>query len=89
MGGICFLLAGNMLGGVNRDKATGRGHFMFRVGKAQEALCAERPEAVPVVMGGRRMGGMFHVDEAAASDAVLRDWVAASLHFVSDLPPKG
>jgi hypothetical protein len=89
MGGICFLLDGNMLGGVNRNKTTGAGHFMFRIGKEHEADGAARPEAEPVVMGGRRMGGMFYVAEEACTDAVLKDWVALSLRFVGALPAKG
>ena len=89
MGGICFLLDGNMLGGVNRNKTTGAGHYMFRIGKEHEADGAARPEAEPVVMGGRRMGGMFYVAEDACSDAVLKDWVELSLRFVGSLPAKG
>lgn len=33
MGGVCFLLQGNMLGGADRTK-DGAGRFMFRVGRA-------------------------------------------------------
>ena len=36
MGGVCFLLKGNMVCGVDRTKA-GEGRFMFRIGKDNPA----------------------------------------------------
>ncbi|PRY26591.1 TfoX-like protein [Aliiruegeria haliotis] len=86
MGGICFLLYGNMIGGVRREKS-GAGHFMFRVGKDNEAVAAQRAEAVQVEMGGRRMGGFFYVDEEVP-DRVVAEWVSLALEFVGSLPPK-
>lgn len=88
-GGVCILLHGNMLGGASRDKATGTGRFMFRVGKENEARAATLPGGEPMIHGGRRMGGFFHVPEATATDIVLLDWAALALSHVAALPPKG
>jgi TfoX/Sxy family transcriptional regulator of competence genes len=87
MGGLCFFLNGNMLGGVDRTKA-GQGRFMFRVGKEAEAQALKRPGAEPVVLGGRRMGGLIFVDEKACGEKALRAWVVLAMEFVSILPRK-
>lgn len=86
-GGVCFLLDGNMLGGVRRDK-DGVGRFMFRVGDAGEAEAGQRPGAEPMVMGGRRMRGFYFVQEDDCDDAALAGWIALAHRFVSGLPPK-
>jgi len=87
MGGTCFLLNGNMLGGADRTK-DGRGRFMFRVGKENEAEALKRPRAIAMVQGGRRMGGLIFVDESACDETGLREWIALALSFVGQLPPK-
>ncbi len=87
MGGLCFLLNGNMIGGADRAK-TGEGRFMLRVGKENEATALARPGASIVELGGRRMGGMMFVDEAACTIDDLRDWVFLALSFVETLPAK-
>lgn len=88
MGGLVFLLDGNMLAGANRDRESGQGHFLFRVGKENAEAAEARPEAIPMIMNGRRMGGFYHVHEEAASDAALAAWVALALSFVKTLPAK-
>ena len=87
MGGHCFFLNGNMLGGADRPKG-GAGRFMFRVGKGNEAEALGRPGAEIVQFGGRRMGGLIFVDEAHCDDAALKAWVALACDFVADLPAK-
>ncbi len=87
MGGVCFLLHGNMLGGADRTKA-GEGRFMLRVGKENEAEALQRPGAMPVNFTGRHMGGLVFVDAAACDHATLEGWIALALRFVSTLPPK-
>ncbi len=87
MGGVCFLLHGNMIGGADRTKS-GDGRFMFRVGKDNEAEALSRPGAAVMEQGGRRMGGLIFVDEKACDDAALVNWIALALSFVSTLPPK-
>lgn len=87
MGGVCFLLDGNMIGGADRTK-TGEGRFMFRVGKDNEAAALTRPGAVIMEQGGRRMGGLIFVAEDECGGAALKQWVSLALSFVTTLPPK-
>jgi len=82
MGGVCFLLNGNMLGGVNKDS------FMFRVGKELEAEALSRPGSKPMIHGGRKMGGLIWVSPEDCTDAALAGWVKLALRFVGDLPAK-
>jgi len=87
MGGVCFMLDGNMIGGADRAK-TGQGRFLFRVGRDNEAAALARPGAVTMEQGGRRMTGLIFVDEDACGGAALKDWVSLALSFVTTLPPK-
>ena len=87
MGGLCFFINGNMIGGADRAK-TGAGRFMFRVGKDNEAQALARAGATIVELGGRRMGGLIFADEDCCDDQALRDWLSLALSFVSALPPK-
>lgn len=87
MGGVCFMIDGNMLGGADRQ-TDGTGRYMFRVGKDNQAEALSRPGAIPVANAGRRMGGMVFVDEAACEGERLKEWVALAYRFVGTLPPK-
>lgn len=87
MGGICFLLDGNMIGGADRTK-DGTGRFMFRVGKDNQEQALARDGATVMEMGGRRMSGLIFVEEDACDDVALREWVSLALDFVTTLPPK-
>ena len=87
MGGLCLLLNGNMLGGIDRTKA-GRDRFMFRVGKENEAKALRRQGASIVEMGGKKMGGLVFVDAAACDRAALKEWLSMTLEFVARLPKK-
>lgn len=81
-GGICWLLNGHMVAGVE----TGR--FMFRVGKAREAEALARPGAAPMDFTGRRMGGLVWVDADAAIEAPLASWIDLAASHALSLPPK-
>lgn len=81
-GGVCWMLNGNMLCGVE----TGR--YMFRVGKALETEALSRPGAGAMDFTGRRMGGLVWVDADAAIDAPLAAWIELAAGFVGGLPPK-
>lgn len=88
MGGACFLVNGNMIGGADRSKA-GERRFMFRVGKENAAKAGNLPGAEPMRQGGRTMGGMFFVSEAECNDETMAAWLDLALDFASGLPPKG
>ena len=87
MGGVCFMLNGNMIGGADRTR-TGQGRLMFRVGKDNVERAEKLPGAEPMIMGGKRMSGFFFVDEAVADKKVLKRWIKLALEFVGQLPAK-
>lgn len=81
-GGLCFLLQGNMLCGVHRER------LMFRVGKAQHAEALARPGARPMDITGKPMAGFVFVDPDACDKKALSGWVELAGKFVGTLPPK-
>jgi TfoX/Sxy family transcriptional regulator of competence genes len=87
MGGVCFLIDGNMVGGAHRDKNSGDGMLMFRVGKDQQDEALTRPGTTPMIHGGRTMAGFIHAGEDVEA-AVMAELVSMSLAFVGTLPPK-
>ena len=87
MGGTCFFLNGNMLGGARRHK-DGVGRFMFRVGKAQEVTALANPTAEAVVHGTRKLGGFVRVDEGDCDDGALQQWLQLCLAHAAALPAK-
>ena len=87
MGGMCFLLDGNMVGGADRTK-DGQGRFMFRVGKNNDAIAADLPGAQEMIMGRQRMSGLYFVTEEYCTPEVMTQWVGLALGFTTSLPPK-
>lgn len=87
MGGVCFLLSGNMLCGANREK-TGLRRFMFRVGRNRDADFMDRDGAMPMVMGARRMQGYFFLDADQTNTQKLDKWIGYAVEFVETLPAK-
>lgn len=87
MGGICFLINGNMVGGADRAK-DGEGRFMFRVGKDNGEKASALEGGKLMMQGGRQMTGLYFVDEKACTDEVMRSWLDLALSFASSLPPK-
>ena len=84
MGGLCLLVNGNMLGGVDRAKS-GRDRL---VGKDNEAEALRRPGASIVDMGGKRLGGLVFVDADECDDDTFKKWTAMAVGFVGRLPKK-
>jgi hypothetical protein len=88
MGGLCFMLNGNMLGGAHREKS-GEQLFMFRVGKEREGAALSRPGARPMKLGDRSpMRGFVFVDASLCNESQLKGWVSMALAYISTLPPK-
>jgi hypothetical protein len=85
MGGLIFLLNGNMIGGVDIDPS-GADRFMFRVGPERMAQALSLPGAQPVIMAGRRMTGFVFV--SGCDEPALESWISFVLRFVEKLPPK-
>lgn len=87
MGGICFFLNGNMVGGADRPKA-GPCRLMFRVGKDNADKAAELGAAAPLQLGERIMPGFYFVDADNCDDANFSAWMALALSNARALPPK-
>lgn len=87
MGGLCFLLNGNMIGGVDQTPS-GMGRYMFRVGKSNDVLARTLEGAEPMVQGGRRMTGLFFVSEDLCKDSLLEQWLSLALSNAASLPEK-
>lgn len=87
MGGVCFMLDGNMIGGAQKEKS-GRRRFLFRVGKEQRDAALQKPGAQEMEMRGRPMAGFIFVEADECEDEAMRDWVSMALAFVTTLPPK-
>lgn len=87
MGGVCFLINGNMVGGADRAK-DGQGRFMFRVGKDNAEKASALPGGEQMMQGGRQMGGFYFVAEELCSEDVMRSWLDLALSFATSLPPK-
>lgn len=86
MGGVCFFLHGNMIGGADRSKE-GERRLMFRVGKGN-AAAARLPEGVPVILGDRPMAGFYFVTAERCDDKLLASWLNVAMTYASSLPPK-
>ena len=82
-GGLCFMVSGNMLGGVMGNEV------IVRVGADRYEDALELPHAREMDFTGRPMRGFVVVSaEGIASDDGLDDWVQRGLKFALSLPPK-
>jgi TfoX N-terminal domain len=87
MGGTCFFLNGNMIGGADRAM-DGQRRFMFRVGKANAEHAAELGADGPLLLGDRVMPGFYFVGADRCDDALFGRWLTLALEYARSLPPK-
>ena len=84
MGGVAFMLDGNMLVGPLKG-----GGLLARVGKPNYEAALKRPGAGPMTFTGRPMSGFVEVnDDGIETDEALASWIAYAETFVRTLPPK-
>jgi len=84
MGGLCFLLHGNMLVATMKN-----GDLLARVGAEGHEAAMQRPGAGRLQMSpGRQMKGFVNVDAAVLDDSTLKDWISTSMAIVGPMPPK-
>lgn len=82
-GGLCFMVGGNMLGGVMGDEV------IVRVGADGYEDALKLPHAREMDFTGKPMRGFVVVSaEGIASDDGLDNWVQRGLQFALSLPPK-
>jgi TfoX/Sxy family transcriptional regulator of competence genes len=82
-GGLCFMLHGNMIAGVN-DRG-----LMLRVGPTRHPELLGRPGARPMDFTGRPMNGFLYIEPSAFGSAdQLAGWLSEATAYVDSLPPK-
>jgi TfoX/Sxy family transcriptional regulator of competence genes len=83
VGGLSFLVSGNMCCGV-----TGLA-LMVRVGTGSREQALTEPHVRPMQFGGRTLSGFVCVDpDGYAADDELASWVQRGIKFTSGLPGK-
>jgi TfoX/Sxy family transcriptional regulator of competence genes len=83
VGGICFMLHGNLLCGVMGND------LLVRIAKKDYVRYITEPGARPMVMGGRSGRSWVLIDGAIVSrQTELAKWIDRAIEFVSTLPPK-
>ena len=82
MGGLVFMVGGNMCLGVDIDKSSGLDRLMVRVGKLPYEMLLQRPGSHPMDFTGRVMRGFLFVDPSGFdAEEDLDFWVARALEF--------
>lgn len=81
-GGVCWMLNGNRLCGVEV------GRFMFRVGTEAESEALANEGVRPMDITGRPMRGFVWVDASSADRGRLVQWIALAERCVAALPQK-
>src|SRR5579864_6428713 len=84
MGGICFMVNGNMCCAVS-----GRGGLLVRVGPDAHSQMAREPHSGPMEMGGRIMKGYVRVaPEGYRTESALKKWLMRGADFAATLASK-
>jgi TfoX/Sxy family transcriptional regulator of competence genes len=84
MGGICFMVNGNMCCAVS-----GRGGLLVRVGPDAHAQMTLEPHSGPMEMGSRIMKGYVRVaPEGYRTESALKTWLTRGLDFTATLASK-
>ena len=82
-GGICYLVCGNMVGGLVGDT------LMVRVGLEGFAEALAQPHARPMDFTGKPLKGFVYVDPPGfATDPDLLAWLERGVAYALSLPPK-
>ena len=83
IGGVAFLVQGNMCCGVFDEK------LVVRVGPHAYDQAPREPHARPMDFTGRALPGFVYVArDGYASEFSLRQWIDRSVGFVSSLPSR-
>lgn len=81
-GGLCFMLRGHMLCGVNGAR------LMMRVGKQHQAQALELPGSGAMDFTGTPLGGFIYLDPEVAEDDGIDAALELARAFNATLPPK-
>jgi TfoX/Sxy family transcriptional regulator of competence genes len=84
VGGLSFLVNGNMCCGISGTK------LMVRVGADRREQALREPHVQPMLFGNRVLSGFVCIEPAGyAADEALASWVQRALDFTAGLPAKG
>jgi TfoX/Sxy family transcriptional regulator of competence genes len=84
MGGVCFMLNGNMCCAVS-----GRGGLLVRVGPDAHEKMLQEPHTEPMEMRDRVMKGYVRVaPDGYRSEAALKKWLTRGVDFTATLKGK-
>lgn len=83
IGGVCFLVHGQMACGVNAEG------LLVRVGPEAREKFLAKPHVKPMRFAGKALSGHVLVEPAGIrTDAALKRWLQIGLAFVAKNPPK-
>jgi len=83
VGGVCYLVNGNMAFGVERTR------LVVRVGPAHYDTALKLRHARPMDLTGRPLRGVVYVQPAGLTGArSLRSWIERGIRFARSLPKK-
>jgi TfoX/Sxy family transcriptional regulator of competence genes len=83
MGGLCFMVRGNMCVGVTKNK------LMVRVGADAHQRALTLKHAVPMAFTGKPLRGfVFVLHQGVATQRAVDAWTKRGLDFVAALPKK-
>ncbi len=83
MGGVCFIVAGNMVCGVAGSE------LMIRTGRDAGTVVLAKPGVRAMKIAGRPTAGFVLVDQdQLQSKRELAEWIERGLAYVATLPPK-
>lgn len=82
-GGICYLIRGNMLGGIINDE------LIVRAGKEKHTELLKQKHTRVFDITGKVMKGWILIEpEGIDSDEKLEYWLQMGIQFAASLPPK-
>jgi TfoX/Sxy family transcriptional regulator of competence genes len=83
VGGLSFLIGGNMCCGVTGDR------LMVRVGAEGRDSALREPYVAPMEFAGRRLSGFVCVErDGFRTEEALAEWIQRGLDVVARLPAK-
>jgi TfoX/Sxy family transcriptional regulator of competence genes len=81
-GGTGYLISGNMMAGVHRER------LVLRLSEEMGAAALQEPFTAPFDITGRPMKGWLMLDAEKLDDAALLVWLEKARAFAESLPPK-
>jgi hypothetical protein len=82
-GGVCYLMNGNMLGGVYKD------YLIVRLGEARQKAALKELHVRPFDITGRPMKGWVMVEPRGSQGESLEKWLGEARDFVATLSEEG